>query len=324
VGALPYLQRAALTPHLRDLAHDSEVGLNELRTAAAEATEVKVPDIVQLRRVRLRDVVVVVLAFVSVYLLIAELADIGFGTIAHELRGAVWQWIVIAVLLALLPLGANAVSLGGALAAPLPFGPTVALESAIKFVSLALPSSAGSYALHIRYLQRLGIPLGTVVAGSAVNDLTGTLVQVVFFLLSLPFVRLHSTLGVHFDSLAGPLLVVLAVVAVAVAVVAFVPAARKRVLPTVLNAWHHLGVLSKSPHDLALLIAGNATAELLFALTLGAVCLAYGQHLSLAELLLVNIGATVLAGLVPVLCTHYLPPIWGYASLQWLTRKGYV
>jgi hypothetical protein len=24
------------------------------------------------------------------------------------------------------------------------------------------------------------------------------------------------------------------------------------------------------------------------------------------------------------LCTFYLPPIWGYFSLRWLTRKGYV
>ena len=24
------------------------------------------------------------------------------------------------------------------------------------------------------------------------------------------------------------------------------------------------------------------------------------------------------------LWTFYLPPIWGYASLRWLTRKGYV
>ena len=24
------------------------------------------------------------------------------------------------------------------------------------------------------------------------------------------------------------------------------------------------------------------------------------------------------------LSTFYLPPIWGYASLRWLTRKGYV
>jgi uncharacterized membrane protein YbhN (UPF0104 family) len=24
------------------------------------------------------------------------------------------------------------------------------------------------------------------------------------------------------------------------------------------------------------------------------------------------------------LCTYYLPPLWGYVSLQWLTRKGYL
>jgi uncharacterized membrane protein YbhN (UPF0104 family) len=24
------------------------------------------------------------------------------------------------------------------------------------------------------------------------------------------------------------------------------------------------------------------------------------------------------------LCTYYLPPIWGYAALRWLGRKGYV
>ena len=24
------------------------------------------------------------------------------------------------------------------------------------------------------------------------------------------------------------------------------------------------------------------------------------------------------------LCTYYLPPIWGYASLRWLNRKGYL
>jgi uncharacterized protein (TIRG00374 family) len=24
------------------------------------------------------------------------------------------------------------------------------------------------------------------------------------------------------------------------------------------------------------------------------------------------------------LCTFYLPPIWGYVSLRWLSRKGYI
>ena len=81
------------------------------------------------------------------------------------------------------------------------------------------------------------------------------------------------------------------------------------------------------------------------------------RHLNLAELVFVNTAASVLSSLIPVpggigaaeaslsagliamgvdestgfavaitqrLCTFYLPPIWGYLSLQWLTRKGYV
>ena len=55
--------------------------------------------------------------------------------------------------------------------------------------------------------------------------------------------------------------------------------------------------------------------------------------------LLARIPASLSAGLIAVgvpqstafaiaitqrLSTFYLPPIWGYVSLHWLTRKGYV
>jgi glycosyltransferase 2 family protein len=58
---LPYLQRAALTPHLRDLARTHEVGLKNLRAAAAGATGQEVPELVPLRRIRPRDVLVTVM-----------------------------------------------------------------------------------------------------------------------------------------------------------------------------------------------------------------------------------------------------------------------
>jgi uncharacterized membrane protein YbhN (UPF0104 family) len=85
--------------------------------------------------------------------------------------------------------------------------------------------------------------------------------------------------------------------------------------------------------------------------------MAHKVHLNLAELVFVNTAASVLSSLIPVpggigaavaslsagliavgvdeptavaiaitqrLCTFYLPPIWGYLSLRWLTPKGYV
>ena len=105
------------------------------------------------------------------------------------------------------------------------------------------------------------------------------------------------------------------------------------------------------------LFGGNLASELLYALALGATCLAYGVHLNLAQLVFVNTAASVLSSLIPVpggigaaeaalsagliaigvnepsafaiaitqrLCTFYLPPIWGYFCLRWLDRKGYV
>src|SRR4029079_13299109 len=50
--ALPYLQRAALTPHLRDLARAHEVGVDDLRAAAARATGTEAPEVVPLWRIR--------------------------------------------------------------------------------------------------------------------------------------------------------------------------------------------------------------------------------------------------------------------------------
>jgi uncharacterized protein (TIRG00374 family) len=92
-------------------------------------------------------------------------------------------------------------------------------------------------------------------------------------------------------------------------------------------------------------------------MVLGASLLAYGDSLPLLQLIVVNSLASFLGGMAPVpgglgvveagliggltaagipetqavaatfthrLFTAYLPPIWGYAALQWLRRSDYV
>ena len=115
--------------------------------------------------------------------------------------------------------------------------------------------------------------------------------------------------------------------------------------------------MARDRHKRMELFGGNIASELTYALALGATCLAYGVHLNLAQLVFVNTAASVLSSLIPVpggigaaeaslsagliamgvdeptafaialtqrLCTFYLPPIWGYVSLRWLSRKGYL
>jgi tRNA A-37 threonylcarbamoyl transferase component Bud32 len=110
---LPYLQRAALTPHLRDLARTHEVDLKNLRSAAAEATGQEIPDLAPLRRVRPKDLLMTAALAFAAYLLISQLADIGFRTIIDELREAEPAWLIVALLLAQSTFVANGISVRG-------------------------------------------------------------------------------------------------------------------------------------------------------------------------------------------------------------------
>ena len=99
-ASCPYLQRAALTPHLRDLARTHEVGLKELRAAVAAATGRRCRRSRRCAGSRARDVVLMAAVVFAAYLLISQLAEIGFGTIADELRETEPAWVVVALLLA--------------------------------------------------------------------------------------------------------------------------------------------------------------------------------------------------------------------------------
>jgi glycosyltransferase 2 family protein len=356
---LPYLQRAALTPHLRDLARAHEVDLKQLRAAAAAATGQEAPEVAPLHRIRPRDLLLTAALILAAYLLISKLAAIGFGTIAHELGKADLAWVVVALILAQTTFVASGVSVRGAVATPLPLLPCVVLQSAIKFINLTVPSSAGRIGMNLRFLQRMGTPLPEAVAAGAVDDASETIVQVGLFLLVIPFVHVSVDTG-QFHGTGPDTRLVLAIVAalvISVIVLLAVPKIRAKVLPPVRQALSGLWTVARDRHKRLELFGGNVGSELLYAIALGATCLAYGVHLNLAELVFVNTAASVLSSLIPVpggigaaeaslsagliavgvdestafaialtqrLCTFYLPPIWGYLSLRWLTRKGYV
>jgi uncharacterized membrane protein YbhN (UPF0104 family)/tRNA A-37 threonylcarbamoyl transferase component Bud32 len=356
---LPYLQRAALTPHLRELARTHEVALKELRAAAAAATGREPPTVAPLRRVRPKDLVLMALLIFAAYLLITQLAEIGFGTIAHELRQAEVAWVVLALILAQCTFIGAGVSVRGAVATPLPLLPCVVLQSAIKFINLTVPSSAGRIGMNLRFLQQMGVPRAQALAAGAVDDVSETIVQAGLLLLTLAIV------GADVDTSqfphAGPDRRLVAAIAVAlvasVVVILAVPKLHARVVPGVRSALSGLWSVARIRLKRVELFGGNIASELLYALALGATCLAYGVDLNLAQLVFINTSASVLSSVIPVpggigaaeaalsaglismgvdestafaiaitqrLCTFYLPPIWGYFGLRWLGRKGYV
>ncbi|MGO4257369.1 lysylphosphatidylglycerol synthase domain-containing protein [Marmoricola sp. RAF53] len=358
VAALPYLQRGALSPATRDAARHSEVELDELRSAAAKATGSDAVEIAPLRRVRVRDLLVTAAVGFSVYLLISQLADIGFATIWRNLRTADPVWLLVALLLAQVGFLPEAASLRGAVRTPLPLQACVALKSAMKFINLSVPGSAGSVAATVRFVQRQGGTSAEAVASGAIDDLAEKLVQLALVLLLLPLADVRpDTGGFHLGAPDSRLVVaILAAVVVSVVLVVAVPAIREKVLPQLRSGIEALRVLRDRSKRLQL-FGGNLLGEVVFALALGAVCLGYGVSLTLPQLVLVNVGASVLASLIPVpggvgaaeatlsagliacgvddstafaiaithrLCTNYLPPLWGYFSLRWLRAGGFL
>ncbi|MBJ7456263.1 MAG: flippase-like domain-containing protein, partial [Thermoleophilia bacterium] len=268
------------------------------RAAAATASGAEVPEIAPLRRFRARDVAVTALLALAAYLLISQLAKLGFETVVDELRQAEVGWVLFALLLAQLPLFAQGVSLRGAVATPLPLLPCVLLQSALKVVNLTVPGSAGRIAVNVRFLQRMGAPTSEAVAAGGVDSLSETLVQVLLVLLILPFVDLDVTGDLASGLPSGRLIgTIVAVLVLIVTLVMAVPALRAKVLPALRPGITSLRTVFTTRRKRLELFGGNIASEVLFALTLGAAAMAYGVDLTLAELLLVNMAASAISGL---------------------------
>jgi uncharacterized membrane protein YbhN (UPF0104 family)/tRNA A-37 threonylcarbamoyl transferase component Bud32 len=357
--AMPYLQSAALTPHLRDLARSHEVTLKKLRADVAKATGTEEPEIAPLRRVRPRDVLTTAALILGAYLLISKLAEIGFDTIYDQLRDADLAWVIVAILLAQATFVPAGISVRGGVKTPLPLLPCVVLQSAIKFVNLTVPSSAGRIALNLRCLQRMGAPRAEAVVGGAIDDVSNRIVQAALLLVTFPFVRAQVDTGQF--NVGGPnrrlLLGIAIALAVGVIVVLVVPKVRAMVIGGVRSGLTALWSVARDRQKRFELFGGTLGSELLSALALGAVCLAYGVHLNAGQFIFIRVASAVLSGVIPVPggigtaeatlsagliamgvdkstafaiavtqrgCTFYLPAIWGYGSLQWLSRRGYV
>jgi uncharacterized membrane protein YbhN (UPF0104 family) len=244
-------------------------------------------------------------------------------------------------------------------AAELPLGPTTLLQSAIKFVNLTVPSSAGKIALNVRYLQRQGVDATTAVTQGALDGFAGFIIQALLLLILLPGADFHFDVegDVDKERLLKLGAVVLAVAVIVIVVALSLRAVRRRIAPVVRSARATLGTVVRSPRRAVTLLSANLTSQLLYALCLGASLRAFDQHVGLANLLIINTGVSLFAGLMPIpggigvaeagyiaaltaigvpppvamaatlthrMASYYLPPIPGFFSLRWLGTHGYV
>jgi uncharacterized membrane protein YbhN (UPF0104 family) len=358
--AVPLVQRAALSGPLRSAAKERELDLDELRQVAAAETGHEPEELERLRRVSVAQLAMTAVTAFAVWLLVSQLADIGIDTIVDAVSAATVSWLVLALVFGQVPRVAQAVSTMGSSPYPLALGPTVALQFAVTFINLAVPSTAARIATVTRYFQKQGATAAAALSAGAIDGVSGFIVQVGILLVTIGFGLASLDLDIQRperDSNGSPLLVLVVVLlAVAAVVLAVVPRLRAKVKEGIGEA---LGAVRglRSPRRVAMLFGGNLAAEVLFSLTLGICALAYGYALPLATLLTINVAVAMFAGLMPVpggmgvtegaltlglvaagmtetdamataltyrAVTFYLPPIWGWVAFRWLTRSDHL
>ena len=96
--------------------------------------------------------------------------------------------MVVALLIAQSAFVGSGISVRGAVPSPLALLPCVVLQSAIKFINLTVPSSAGRIGMNLRFLQQMGVPRAQALAAGAVDDVSETMVQAALLLISIPLV----------------------------------------------------------------------------------------------------------------------------------------
>jgi uncharacterized membrane protein YbhN (UPF0104 family) len=357
--ALPYLQPAALTHATRRSLKDAERDLDAIRDRAAAAAGTEPPKLEPLRRVTIGSLVTIVLLLTAAYFVFTAIANVGIDQVVDELEkaDAAWLWAAI-VVVPLVPV-AQAFGTMGASMLPLRLGPVIALEYAVQFIALAVPSSAARVAMNVRFFQKEGAPAAQALTIGLIDSVFGFIVQVLIMVTIL--VSGLVTLDVSLDGLNidpnGKLLILAGVLLLVVIGIALaIPKIRNPIRARSAEARPALRVI-RSPVKLAGLLGGNFTAQFLLAIVLGLTVRAFGESATMAQLLLTNTLVSLFAGILPVpggigvseaalafcltaigipsasaaaialtyrLLTFYLPPLWGGFAMRWLRRQAYL
>lgn len=145
--------------------------------------------------------------------------------------------------------------------------------------------------------------------------------------------------------------------AVVLGAVLLVPKLRTKVLPAVRTTAHNLWTVFSSPRRVVYIFGGSVLTQLVYALILLACLNAYRANLSFGTVIFANTVVSLVARLIPVpggigvveagltatltafgvdpaiataavltdrLVTTYIPPVFGYISLNWLTKHDFV
>ena len=352
-AAIPLVQPAALPPGAgRGIKHFAKQ-LKGLRAKVATATGVEEAAALKIKRLSLVNIGMLAGVLLALAIAIPSMKDVDWGTVQSEFEHATWGWAALALFLYPLVPTSWATALMGCVNADLPFVPTVLTQLACSFLNLITPNGIGGTGLQLDYLHKQGVPVASSASAIVLSTGVGGAVQLVIFFAAAALTSTQVDLGGNSGSVS---LGAIAVGAALIGIVLAIPKVRGKVVPAVKRAASDIWAVLRNPHKAMQLLGGDIAGNLVYPFLLGLCLMAFGAHLSFAQLVVVQIGAGMLGSVAPVPggigvqeaaltagltafgidsntalatvlvfrgITFALPPVFGFITLQWLRRTGY-
>ncbi len=352
-GAVPLIQPAALPAGTaRGTKHLGKV-LKQLRqsTASASGTEEAAP--LKIKRLSLVNIGMLVGILFALAIAIPSMKDVNWASVQGEFEHATWGWAVLALILYPLVPMSWATALLGCVNADLPFVPTVLTQLACSFLNLITPNGIGGTGLQLDYLHKEGVPVASSASAIVLSTGVGGAVQMALFLIAAAITSTKVDTGGNSGSVS---LGAIAVGAALIGIVLAIPKIRGKVVPAVQRAASDIWAVLRNPKKAMQLFGGDLAGNLVYPFLLGLCLMAFGAHLSFAQLVVVQIGAGMLGNVAPVPggigvqeaaltagltafgidsntalatvlvfrgITFALPPVFGFLTLRYLRRRGY-
>ncbi len=355
--ALPYIQVPAVSRQQRRAMERPKDVVAEVAAAVAEATGAELEEPAQIRRVQTKNLVMAAVSLLAIYFLISQLSDIDFAAVWDEVRNADWAWFVVAFLVGQTVYLPQATAMLAAVGHPIPLLPATVLQSSIMFIALAVPSSAGRIAMIATFLRKYGISVSSSFVQSSLDTLAGLLVEVIVLVLAV----LTGVLDLGFVDVDTDwsliILIVVGVVAVVLLLIRRIERLREWVMPLFGEAFGLLRDVLKDPKRALALLISNFGSRFVFAIALWLILQGLGVSIGIWSVLTATVAAGLLGGVMPVpggvgvteaiitgflvlfgvpetpafaaavvyrVATFYIPSGFGFFSMRWLEKNGYL
>jgi glycosyltransferase 2 family protein len=362
-AVLTRLQRSTLDPETERMARSQKGLLKTLRESLATAAGVEVPKLVEAKRMSWPNLLMVVGSLVGLWLIIGVLTDVSgslsvirgasWGWVAAafvlaQLPVVTGAWALTGAVIGPLPFGRCVALETSNLFTSFVGGDAAVFGVRVRFFQrqgLDAPAAISSGAI----------------AGSASWVVKGVLFLVCLPFAVGDFHKPTSNDGGGHQGIVWIIIIAVLAIAVLLAVVTLVPRVRRlateKARPHLVTIWKDVKAIAVEPRKIAYVLGGSLGSQILIALCLGASLHAVGEHANFATIIVVLTLASMIGGAAPVpggagvievgliggltaagipqnqavaavfierLCTAYLPPIWGWATLYWMRRSDYI